>query len=122
MIVRLFWVAAGLASTALGLVGAVLPLLPTVPFMILAAFCFAKGSRRLHSWIVERSPFSPTILDWMEHGAISRRAKKLATGAMLASLLVPVAVGMPWAVVAGQAFVLALVAAFVLTRPSPPLS
>ena len=100
--------------------GAVLPLLPTVPFMILAAFCFAKGSRRLHSWIVERSPFGPTIVDWKRNGAISPRAKRLAAGTMLASFVVPVAAGMSWIIIAGQAVVLACAAAFVLTRPSPP--
>ena len=46
--IRLIWVVVGLLSTTLGFVGVVLPLLPTVPFMIFAAFCFAKGSPQLH--------------------------------------------------------------------------
>lgn len=104
----------------LGVIGIALPFLPTTPFMILAAFCFAKGSERLHRWLVDHPRFGPAIRDWKRYGAISPRAKKLAAAAMSLALVITIAIGMSWAVVIAQAVVMAGVAAFVLTRPSPP--
>jgi uncharacterized membrane protein YbaN (DUF454 family) len=117
---RPLWIAAGLAAMALGLAGVALPVLPTTPFMLLAAFCFAKGSPRLHRWLVDHPRFGPAIRDWNRHGAISPKAKKLAAAAMAAALLISMAVGVPWTVLGLQALIMAGVAAFVLTRPSPP--
>ncbi len=105
---------------ALGLAGVVLPLLPTTPFMILAALCFAKGSDRLHRWLMNHSSFGPAIRDWNRHGAITSRAKMLAVIAMGFTLLVSVSIGMAWPIVAAQAAVMAVAAAFVLMRWSPP--
>ncbi len=118
--IRLIWVVVGLLSTALGFVGVVLPLLPTVPFMILAAFCFAKGSPRLHSWMLRHPQFGSAITHWSRHRAISYQAKQVASVSMSATLLFSVAAGISWKFVAAQAVVLACAAVFVLTRPSPP--
>lgn len=117
---RLLWVAAGFAAAALGLVGAVLPLLPTTPLMILAAFCFARGSERLHRRLVDDPRFGPAIRDWNRHGAISPGGKRLATAAMALALAVTAATGLPLTVIALQAVAIAGAAIFVLTRPSPP--
>lgn len=95
----------GLLSLALGAVGVILPLLPTVPFMILAAFCFARSSPSLERRIVEHPAMQPHITAWREHGAISKRGKSAAVLAFVASAtagllllpfpirLLPVAVG-----------------------------
>ena len=48
---KIFYVTLGLLSLALGILGALLPILPTVPFVLLAAFCFARGSQRLDAWL-----------------------------------------------------------------------
>lgn len=109
-----------MVSTALGLAGVVLPLLPTTPFMILAALCFAKGSDKLHRWLMNHSSFGPAIRDWNRHGAIRSRAKMLAVIAMGVALLISVLIGIAWSIVAAQAAVMAVAATFVLTRPSPP--
>ncbi len=71
---RFLWAFLGLACVGLALVGVVLPLLPTVPFLLLAAFFFARSSERLHYWLLSHSTFGPLIDDWHSRGAIRPRA------------------------------------------------
>ena len=115
---RLLWVVLGLGCVGLGLVGVVLPLLPTVPFMLLAAFCFARSSERLHGWLLSHRHFGPPIMDWQEQGAISPRAKRIATGSILLVLALSVIFGLAWAILLVQAVVLSLVLLFIWTRPN----
>ncbi|MGB0901076.1 YbaN family protein, partial [Halocynthiibacter sp.] len=68
---RTLWLIGGLLSFILGLIGAFLPLLPTVPLMLLATFCFSKSSERLHNWLINHPRFGPAIADWNDHGSIS---------------------------------------------------
>jgi uncharacterized protein len=84
---RLVYLSIGFVSVALGATGIVLPLLPTVPFMILAAFCFARCSPALERRIVEHPSFGPHILAWRKQGAISRKGKAAALGAFALSAL-----------------------------------
>jgi uncharacterized protein len=84
------------------------------------AGCFAKSSPRLHRWLLDHPTFGPPIRTWEEHGAITRKAKRLAVGTMAAVLVGSVAAGMPWRVVVGQVALMAIGAAFVLTRPDGP--
>ncbi|MET0371551.1 MAG: YbaN family protein [Sphingobium sp.] len=92
---RSFYLAAGLLSVALGTIGAFLPLLPTVPFMILAAFCFARSSPRLEAKLLHHRHFGPHIRRWREHGAISRRGKRAALAAFAFSVVLAMIVS-PW--------------------------
>lgn len=85
---RALWLTAGLAALATGLVGIVLPLLPTTPFVLLAAFCFSRGSRRCETWLLEHPRFGPMVRDWRARHAVPRRAKWLAWSMM--------AVGSAW--------------------------
>lgn len=117
---RPFWIAAGSLSLALGVAGALLPLLPTTPFVLLAAFCYARGSQRLHGWLAAHPRFGPDLEAWRRHGAVSRPVKRAALAAMALALAASAAVGFPLAVVALQAAVMAGAAAFILTRPSLP--
>ncbi len=117
---RTLWLIGGCTSFALGAVGAVLPLLPTVPFMLLAAFCFARSSDRFHDWLMEHPRFGQPIADWREHGAITRRAKAWAMAALAASFGISLAVGVAAWALALQAAALSLVALFILTRPDGP--
>lgn len=114
---RGLWLVGGYLALALGAVGAVLPLLPTVPFLLLAAFCFARSSDRLHRWMLDHPTFGPPIRHWEERGAIGRRAKWVASLSMMGSVGVGLWLGLPLWVVAVQAAVLAAVAIFIWTRP-----
>ena len=109
----------GWCAFALGTVGAFLPILPTTPFMILAAFCFAKSSPRTRAWLVERTVFGPHILAWEAHGAIARKAKVLALVMMGAVVLISIAMQMPFMVIAVQIALILPAALFVWTRPEP---
>lgn len=71
----------------LGAVGAVVPGLPTVPFMLLALWAFARSSRRFHDWLYTHPVFGPPLQDWRDHGVIPRKAKVLAIVTMTASLV-----------------------------------
>lgn len=72
---RGLFLAIGLFFVALGFVGAFLPVLPTTPFLILAAACFAKSSRRLELWLLDHPRFGPTLREWRIRRAIPRKAK-----------------------------------------------
>jgi uncharacterized membrane protein YbaN (DUF454 family) len=114
---RYIWAAIGLIAVVLGLLGVLLPLLPTVPFLLLAAFCFARSSERLHAWMMEHPTLGPPILDWQQNGAISRRAKKLATISVVAVFSLSWALDVKTTVLIIQAVVLSCVMVFIWTRP-----
>lgn len=111
------WTFAGLIALGLGLLGIPLPILPTTPFVLLAAFCFSKGSPRLRNWLVTHPRFGPSIAAWETSGAIPRRAKHWAAGLMAASLLLSIALGFSIVIIALQALCLMGAAAYVLSRP-----
>lgn len=114
------WLAIGLLALGCGLAGVVLPLVPTTPFLLVAAFAFARSSDRLHDWLVTHPRYGSPIRDWRAHGAIGRRAKRLAAVAMLATFSLSVAMGLSRTMLVVQGAILAVVALFVLSRPSPP--
>ncbi|MEM9384398.1 MAG: YbaN family protein [Pseudomonadota bacterium] len=116
---RILWFSIGAIALALGALGVLLPLLPTTPFVLLAAYCFARSSRRCHRWLLEHALFGPLIIDWQREGAISRRAKVAAAVSMAAILILSIVLGAAPAVLAIQAVVLSASATYVLSRPEP---
>ena len=117
---RIAWGMAGFSSLGLGVAGIPLPLLPTTPFLLLAAFCFARSSQRWHDWLVEHKHFGPPIKDWRAHGAIPLRAKIIASVMMVGAFLAAFAVGAPPTALIAQLIILPLVALFIWTRPGGP--
>lgn len=115
---KAMWITAGLIALALGAAGIVLPLLPTVPFLLLAAFCFSRSSQRLHDWLVHHPTLGPPIRDWRENGAIRPKAKILASLSILAAFSVSVFLGLSIKLLAIQAVTLSCVAAFIWSRPN----
>ncbi|ACD96438.1 YbaN family protein [Trichlorobacter lovleyi] len=68
----------GLVSTGLGIIGIFVPLLPTTPFLLLAAACFARSSERFHSWLVNHNHLGPMIRGYLDGSGIPLRAKYTA--------------------------------------------
>ena len=118
--IRLFWLVVGFVSLGLGIIGTVLPLIPTTPFLLLAAFGFARSSPRLAAWLEHHPQFGPLIANWREHRAIGRRAKIAAMLVIVATPLVSLALGFDAWIIGVQLLVLGIVAVFILTRPDAP--
>lgn len=117
---RSLWFVVGIAALAAAVVGIALPLLPTTPLLLVAAFAFARSSHRLHTWLLDHSVFGPLIEDWRAHGSIRPRAKAAAVASMVGVLLLSLLLGAASWILAVQALVLFAVGAFVLSRPSGP--
>ncbi|MDG1209295.1 MAG: YbaN family protein [Paracoccaceae bacterium] len=114
---RIFWLGFGWICVGLGAIGAVLPLLPTVPFLLLAAFCFARSSEKVHRWLVEHPKLGPPIADWQSSGSIRRKVKWMATASIIVSFAIPALMGVRPMVLAIQAVALICVSVFIWTRP-----
>jgi uncharacterized membrane protein YbaN (DUF454 family) len=84
----MLWRALALALLALGLLGAFLPVVPTVPFLLASAWAAGRGWPALERWLLNHPLFGEAIRLWREHGAVPRRAKWLASAMMLASAAV----------------------------------
>ena len=109
---RLIWMLIGLLSLGLGVVGAVLPLLPTTPFLLLATYAFARSSEKLLHWLLGHPWLGPFIDNWQRYGAIPLHAKWTATGMLILVLLISIAVGVRPLVILVQSLALIGVAAF----------
>jgi len=75
---------AGALFLAIAALGLVLPLLPTTPFVLLAAGCFAQSSERMHRWILANGAFGPIVRDWHDRRCVTCRVKAIAIGSMAA--------------------------------------
>lgn len=117
---RYFWLAFGFVATGCAIIGAILPLVPTTPFLLLAAYAFARSSPRFHSWLINHPQFGPLIVNWQRDGSIAPRAKRLALATMAGALTLSWAVGASARILAIQAIVLTGSAIFILTRPDGP--
>ena len=86
-IISALWVTFGTISLALGIIGIFLPLLPTTPFILLAAACYCRGSEKMHTWLIEHKVFGKYIKDYEEERGIRKKAKITAIVTMWASIL-----------------------------------
>ncbi|MBN9145822.1 MULTISPECIES: YbaN family protein [unclassified Novosphingobium] len=104
---RHLYQAGGLFFVGLGIVGAFLPLLPTVPFLLLALFCFARSNPAWEQRLLDHPTYGPPLRQWRERRAIPRRAKKAALIAMAVSVgITAFTAGWPWVLIPAGVMVL----------------
>ena len=72
---RIMWIAAGTFFLMIGLIGIAIPLLPTTPFLLLAAACYLRGSRRMYNWLLENRIFGKYLKDYYEKKGVPMRVK-----------------------------------------------
>ncbi|MEM6709691.1 MAG: YbaN family protein [Pseudomonadota bacterium] len=119
---RALYLIGGWLCLGLGFLGALLPLLPTTPFVLLAAYCFARSSPTWHRWLLTHRLFGPLILDWQTHRALRRGAKWSASGACGLVLALSLLIGVPAIVLGAQVLALSLVLIFLWRLPEPPMT
>ncbi len=118
---RAAYMALGWVSVGLAIVGAVLPVMPTTPFLIVAAWAFARGSRRMAAWLYGHRIFGPMLTRWDAHRVIPLWAKIFASAAMSVSLTwLALGVQVVWWAWAATAALMALGAAYIWSKPSRP--
>lgn len=118
---RLGLLVCGWCNVALGLIGAVIPGMPTTVFLIVALWAFTRSSPRMQRWLYEHPRFGPGLRDWDTHRVIPPRAKCLATLTMALSLIVIASLAEGWALPAAVGAVMAVVLIYIATRPSRPV-
>lgn len=118
--VRWMFKALAVASLALGIIGAFLPVMPTVPFVLLAAWAATKGSPRLAHWLENHPKMGPHIRDWRNGGVVSRQAKWTATVMMSGGALFMGVFVRPWWVPVTAITIMAAVGLWLWQRPEVP--
>ena len=113
------YTALGHFMVALGIIGVALPIMPTAPFLIAAAFFYSKGSPRFERWLLDHRYFGPMVRNWRDHRAIDPRAK-LISAIVLTSSATMIAFVFPFArwLKALLAGTMMAALAFILSRPS----
>ena len=115
---RCAWLALGWIALSMGIIGAALPVLPTTPFVILAAFAFGRSSPQLQVWLGNSRLFGSIIADWGRGGAIAPRYKLIAMAMMMAAFSASVAMGFGVLVLIVQGICMMGAIIFILSRPS----
>lgn len=117
---RYVWIGLGWTAVGLAMVGATVPFIPTVPFLLVAVWAFAKGSPQTRNWLFRHPTWGPLLRGWCEQGAIPRQAKIASAVAMAVSYGIIVAVtDFPVWVLVLKACLFLAIAVFVATRPEP---
>jgi uncharacterized protein len=117
-VIRVIFLLLGHAFVFLASLGLIFPLMPSIPFLVAAAWCYARGSKKLHDKLLANKVFGPTLRDWMERGVISFRAKMLSLVTItLSAFYGAYKFGLGTASLI-YVILCALVLVFVLTRPS----
>ena len=113
---RWFYMGAGLVAVGLGIVGAFLPILPTVPFLILAVFCFARSEPEWERHLLEHHRYGQVLRDWGERGAIRRKYKYISIGMMAVGAgFTGFSIGWPWVLI--SVAILCTFGVWIWTRP-----
>ena len=118
---RLLYLLLGFTFLFIGAVGVILPLLPTTPFIILAAFCFSKSSKKFHLYLLNHRLFGAMLRDWESYGVIPLKIKCLSSGMMLVMISYPLFFkGLPWWLIAIILVTVITALAYIWSKPSHP--
>ena len=115
---RYIWLTLGFITLGFAILGVILPLLPTVPFLLIAAFFFAKSSKKIHNWLLTHHLFGSLIDDWHKHGAIAKKAKYMATVSVVLVIAVSLIIALEPLILGIQVILLSLVMLFIWSRPN----
>ncbi len=118
--IRRAWQGLAVACVGLGGLGAVLPLVPTTPFLLLAAWAASRSSPELHDWLYRHPRYGPVLRDWRDHRTLRPRVKCLALLLIAASWLIMMATVGSDPVRLLASVVMLTVAVFLATRPAHP--
>ncbi len=110
--------AVGIVFLILGAIGMVVPMLPGTVFLILSAWCFARTSPRFEAWLLNHRYLGPSVRRWQETGAIPLPVKLLALSSFVGTWSGSYYFGAPDFLLIGLGIVFALLAVFIVTRPS----
>ena len=114
---RIVWLSLGWVAVVLAGIGAILPIMPTVPFLIVAVWAFSRSSHHLRDKILHHPTFGPSVRAWHERGVIRRPAKFWATLAMAGGIFWSFFLGLPMVLIGVQACICLAIAVFLITRP-----
>ena len=115
---QFLWKLLGFASLGLAYVGLITPGLPYSPFIVFAAYCFSKGSPRMHAWIYNHKVFGPFLTNWTEKRVFPLRMKYFMLAMMSTSLIIMFSSGVKPIGIISTAIFMALVAIWAWRFPS----
>ncbi|MGU2819807.1 YbaN family protein [Acinetobacter baumannii] len=117
----LFWRTLVVIFITLGIIGAILPGMPTTVFLILAAWAASKGWPQMDAWLLNHPKYGPTLRDWRANGTVPRKAKWIATIMMTASGILMLFTSAPFWVKVFTDTAMLVVAIWLWLRPEPKL-
>lgn len=118
MIKRYLWLTVGMLSLAMAYIGFVTPGIPFSVFLVFAAYCFSKSSKRMHDWLYNHKHFGPFLTNWTEHKVFPLKMKYMMLAVMSSSLAILWFTTYNWKAVLGTGITMALVALWAWRYPS----
>jgi uncharacterized membrane protein YbaN (DUF454 family) len=115
---RQLWFALGILSLGMAYIGIVTPGLPFSHFLVFAAFCFSKSSKRMHVWLYSHKYFGPFLTNWTEHKVFPLKMKYMMVAVMSSSLAILWFTTYNWKAVLGTGIAMAIVAIWAWRYPS----
>ncbi|MDO3383872.1 YbaN family protein [Gilvimarinus algae] len=117
LLLRLPWLILAWVGALLGFIGVFFPVMPTVPFLLVAAWAASRGSPRMHQWLYSHPRFGPILTAWHDKRAVPRYAKRLTPLLLIGSLMIMWLAQTPWPVIAICAVIFLCVTTYLWSRP-----